>query len=101
MKVKEIHDKYNKIRDVSYPCWFVSLDNIKNLEEAKWNVGVCCDCHKDQYSFLLKSLGNMEDRDFLKRITSLDFALDLISAYKDGGSMAVEIFVAKIRKDIE
>lgn len=76
--------------DVAYPCWYVRLDDRQNIKKAKWVVGVYYDGRKEEHSIKLASIKNIQNQEIFDKITSLDFAMELLDGFRDEGKKFLE-----------
>ena len=72
-----------------YPCWCVDLETAEDKSNYKWKVVCIEDGKKDEYSFKISSVGDVNDAEFWQQALGKDFALKLLSLFKYGGSQAV------------
>lgn len=72
-----------------YPCWYVEFEKAL----MKWKVGVKSNTKNDEYSFALSTIKNYEEEQ-LNRVTSLEFAVSLLSLYKNNGKKAVKEWIS-------
>jgi hypothetical protein len=81
--------------DTKLPCCFANVEKAEKRKEWKWNVG--CKYFGDQkdeeYSFKFSKMGDVDDIDIWQRITSVDFAVELISLFRDGGEVAIKDWI--------
>ena len=75
------------------PCWYADIERGSNRKEYKWKVGCKYDGKDDQYSFKFSKVGNVNDENFWERISGVDFAIELIDLFREGGQKAVKEWV--------
>lgn len=70
--------------DVKQPCWYVNFEAKDDREEAMWVVGRKSmeGTGDSEYKFKISKAGDVEDAKFWARITSLEFALELLDRYR-------------------
>lgn len=76
------------------PCWYANLDEASDRPKATWTVGIKEEGEdKREYSFRPSKAGDVTDDEFWQRITSPDFAVELIDTFRGGGEKAVKDWI--------
>jgi hypothetical protein len=78
-----------------YPCWYADLETGVDRKDYVWKVGRKHLGQIDEYSFKVKEAGDVHDDDVWNRLVGVDFAVELIRRFKDGGSKATKKWVKK------
>jgi len=75
-------------------CWYVNLENIRDRSKTQWVVGVKKDTgEKSEYTFKLSEAKDVYDDVFWNYGTSKDFAIKLISLFRNGGKSSVTSWI--------
>lgn len=75
------------------PCWYAQQERGTSRHDYKWKVGRKHEGEVDEYSFSVSKAGDVNDEDFWKRVTSQDFAVELIDLFRKGGQKAIKDWV--------
>jgi len=100
-EVDMINDmKISKSRMVDkYPCWYADLEKGKTLDKYYWRVGyVSSNCERECIVNLV-NIGDINNREFLKKVFSVEFPSKLVDLFKKGGEEAVMDWVGKKSKE--
>ena len=75
------------------PCHYANIEKNENRKEWKWNIGCKHQEQNEEYSFKMSKAGNVDDEAFWQRITGVEFAMELIDLFRDGGELAVKSWI--------
>ena len=75
------------------PCWYADMERGPKRTDYKWKVGRKHDGRVDEYEFSISKAGDVNDNEFWGRATGLDFALELIDLFKNGGQNYVKKWI--------
>jgi hypothetical protein len=75
------------------PCYYADIEKDEKRKEWKWKVGCKYQGQTEEYSFKMSKAGDIEDKDFWQRVTSLEFATELIDLFREGGELAVKNWI--------
>ena len=76
-----------------YPCWYAELRRGDAKKKYKWVVGKKFSGETDEYSFGVTSAGDIKDDSVWEKLTSSDFAVELIKQFKSGGENRVKKWI--------
>lgn len=79
--------------DDKAPCYFTKVEKSEKRKDWKWSVGVKYLDNNEEFSFKMLKIGDTSDEKLWKRITSVDFAIELIDLFRDGGELAVKTWL--------
>lgn len=71
------------------PCWYADMERGPKRTDYKWKVGCSHEGNVDEYSFAISKVGDVHDDEFWNRMTSIDFATELIDTFRNGRQKAV------------
>jgi hypothetical protein len=78
------------------PCTYVELERAEKRKDWKWKVG--CKffgaANDVEYSFKVSKAGDTDNEKFWLRTTGVDFAVELIDVFRDGGERAVKEWIS-------
>jgi hypothetical protein len=75
------------------PCYYANIEKGEKRKEWSWSVGCKHQGKKEEYSFKLPKLGDVNDDELWNRITSFEFAKELIDLFRDGGELGVKNWI--------
>lgn len=77
------------------PCHYAKIERDEKRKDWKWTIGCkYFGAGKDEeYCVKMAKLGDVDDENTWLRITGKEFAIELISLFKDGGELAVKNWV--------
>ena len=82
------------------PCWSVTIEDRDNRSETKWVLRVKEDGRsKVEYLFILSDMGNVDNEIFWNKVTSLDFAIELLAKFRDEGKQAAARWVSNMENE--
>ena len=79
--------------DDKQPCWYADMERADKKKDYKWKVGCKHEGKTEEYSFKLSKAGDVNDDKFWQRATDVDFALQLIDMFKQGGAKAIRAWI--------
>ena len=77
------------------PCVYADLEKADKRKDWKWKVGCKFFGYgKDiEYSFKISKIGDVDNEKFWLRSINADFAIELVSVFKDGGELALKEWI--------
>lgn len=77
------------------PCFYADIEKAEKRKEWRWKVG--CKyfgaAKDEEYAFKISKAGDVDDEQVWQRMISAEFAIELISLFKDGGELAVKNWI--------
>ena len=77
------------------PCYYADIEKAEKRKD--WHYKIGCkyfgSAKDEEYSFKLAKAGDVDDNNVWQRLTGVEFAVELISLFKDGGEVAVKDWI--------
>lgn len=95
-KVSTTNTKISKYRMTDkYPCWYADLEKGDTLDKYYWRVGCVSEEEESECVIKLVDIGDISNKEFLKKMFSSDFPLKLLDLFKKGGEESVMDWISK------
>lgn len=82
------------LNDEHMPCWYANFEPGKTRKGSVWKVGVNGE-KKEEHSFKASKFGDISKDTVWKHIHSVDFAVELINKFREGGQKAVKRWISQ------